>query len=306
MFHRKVIFSFCLALLPLLAAAQDNSALPVLRYTQDPSRAAMAGAGLVSSSSAAWSAFENAAASLDSKKDFNVAASYTAWKASDYSYYNAAGAWNLLPIVSLSVGLSYGSASPYDIYSEEGRIIGQFAPNQLLLNAGVGVRVLPELSLAVNVHRASETLAPNASYSAFSADALVLADWFGIKFAAGVMSLGSKVKSASGDMFNVPSSAKLALGYENLAFGPLVCALYADADYFFYSSGIGVSAGASFSWNDLVVLRGGYHYGNSGCVLPSYASLGAGVQFQGLHLDLSCLLGGQLSGTLQLALAYSF
>lgn len=303
---KKSIYLLCFALMPLLASAQSNVALPVLRYTQDPARAAMAGAGIVSSSSAAWSAFENAAAALDSQSDFNLAASYTAWKASGFSYLNAAGAWKIFPVLSLSLGLSCGNAASYDIVSAEGITSGQFTPTELLLNAGVGVRILPELSFALNVHRASQNLAPMASYSAFSADALLQGNYLGFKFAAGIMSLGSKVKSASGALFDIPSSAKFALGYEKLSFGSISADIYADADYFFGNAGIGVSAGASFSWNDTAFVRGGYHFANKNCVLPSYASFGIGAKYFGISLDLACLIGGQMGGTLQLALGYKF
>ena len=78
-----------------------------------------------------------------------------------------------------------------------------------------------------------------------------------------------------------------------------------DADYFF-SGWFAAAFGASYTFNDLVSFRAGYRYGGKSPI-PSYASVGAGVKFAGVKLDLSYLLGSEvMNNTLAVGLGYSF
>jgi len=54
-------------------------------------------------------------------------------------------------------------------------------------------------------------------------------------------------------------------------------------------------------------LRGGFHYGDAAKALPTYASLGLGLQYAGVRLDVAFLTASQsLGNTLLFGLGYSF
>ena len=79
-----------------------------------------------------------------------------------------------------------------------------------------------------------------------------------------------------------------------------------DADWYF-SGAMSAGAGAEYGYADIVFLRAGYHYGADDCVLPSFASLGVGVQYLGARIDFSYLTGNDyLGGTFTIGLGYSF
>lgn len=306
-FKRQII-SFALVLMPLfgVSAQSSSEALNFVRFAQDASRSGLAGAGMASSRSVAWASYDNPTAPLYSESSFNVGAGWQNWSASQSSFYNAGASWHVVDRLAISAGFTYGADEPYDVYSSTGRKNGTFTPTSMLLNLGIAYEVAPFFALGVNVHRASQTLAEKNSYSAFSADVLASGEFAGVKVAAGIESIGTKVKSAGGKEFSLPASAKLALGYEGCSLGILSYGAYLDADYFLNSKAVGVSAGLSVGYSDLACLRAGYHLGTEGCVIPSYASVGLGAAVKGIRLDFACLFGGQLSGTLVLNLGYSF
>ena len=172
-------------------------------------------------------------------------------------------------------------------------------------NLGMGYKLLPWLSLGANVHAATETLAEGASYKAFSGDLFLMGHMDSFKFAAGVVSLGTPVKSSTGTSYNLPSSVKLAGGYED-SFGGISCAVYTDLDYFFLASGFSAAVGAELGWDEIASLRAGYHFASKNTPLPNYFSAGLGGRLLGFSLDAAVLLGGQLSGTLLVTLGYGF
>ncbi len=305
-FRRQVV-SLVMALMPVaLASAQSGEALAFGRVSQDVFNQGLAGAGFTSASSAAFSSMANPVAPLDSPDRFHCVVSYNKWAASGTSYGAAGLAYKLSRKFSVSAGVVYGSGALQDVYGYDGAMTGTFAPIQSSLSAGAAYRLLPVLSVGVNVHHLSETLSEEYSYDAVCADLVGAVDFSGFKVAMGAMSLGGKVKSASGAEFSLPGSAKLALGYEGKSLGILSYGAYFDSDYYFASQGFGSSVGVAAGYQDLFSLRVGYHYGSEKCLMPSYAAVGLGGGLKGCRLDLAYLFGGQLSGTLMMSVGYGF
>ena len=97
----------------------------------------------------------------------------------------------------------------------------------------------------------------------------------------------------------------MGLGYD-LAFGTSALRFAADADVFF-TGGVGAALGAQYGWNDMVFARAGFHLGTGKAPLPTYASVGLGVKFVGVHLDVSYLLASKVLGnTLCVGIGYAF
>ena len=65
--------------------------------------------------------------------------------------------------------------------------------------------------------------------------------------------------------------------------------------------------GLEYCIQDIVSLRGGFHYGDPAQALPTFASLGVGAKFAGVHLDLSFLTASKTIGnSLMVGLGYAF
>ena len=305
MFRQKLTLLFALALVSVTASAQTSDALPFVRTGHSAAREAMAGAGSVSGASAAWASFDNAALSAFGDKTLDAAISYNNWAPSSGNMFAGGLTCRLGSNFGITAGAYYGLGKEYDIYSNEGVKKGTFTPTQMQFNLGMGYKLLPWLSLGANVHAATETLAEGASYKAFSGDLFLMGHMDSFKFAAGVVSLGTPVKSSTGTSYNLPSSVKLAGGYED-SFGGISCAVYTDLDYFFLASGFSASVGAELGWDEIASLRAGYHFASKNTPLPNYFSAGLGGRLLGFSLDAAVLLGGQLSGTLLVTLGYGF
>ena len=305
MFRQKLTLLFALALVSVTASAQTSDALPFVRTGHSAAREAMACAGSVSGASAAWASFDNAALSAFGDKPLDAAVSYSSWAPSSGNLFAGGLTYRLGSKIGITAGAYYGLGKEYDVYSNEGVKKGTFTPTQMQFNLGMGYKLLPWLSLGANVHAATETLAEGASYKAFSGDLFLMGHMDSFKFAAGVVSLGTPVKSSTGTSYNLPSSVKLAGGYED-SFGGISCAVYTDLDYFFLASGFSAAVGAELGWDEIASLRAGYHFASKNTPLPNYFSAGLGGRLLGFSLDAAVLLGGQLSGTVLVTLGYGF
>ena len=303
--QKALTLLFALALVSVTASAQTSDALPFVRTGHSAAREAMAGAGSVSGASAAWASFDNAALSAFGDKTLDAAVSYSSWAPSSGNLFAGGLTYRLGSKIGITAGAYYGLGKEYDIYSNEGVKKGTFTPTQMQFNLGMGYKLLPWLSLGANVHAATETLAEGASYKAFSGDLFLMGHMDSFKFAAGVVSLGTPVKSSTGASYNLPSSLKLAGGYED-SFGGISCAVYTDLDYFFLASGFSAAVGAELGWDEIASLRAGYHFASKNTPVPNYFSAGLGGRLLGFSLDAAVLLGGQLSGTLLVTLGYGF
>jgi hypothetical protein len=79
-----------------------------------------------------------------------------------------------------------------------------------------------------------------------------------------------------------------------------------DADYFF-TGGLGAALGLQYSYDDLILVRAGYHLGTDKAPLPSFATIGAGVKYSGFKLDVSFLTANPVIGnTLTIGVGVAF
>lgn len=293
-------------LMPSLAGAQ---ALPFTIADQSPVTLAKGTAGLTETGSIAHAAFNNAAAIPFSETKFDVAAGYNMWQpaAVNSTVINAAGAFNVNGKLGFAAGFSYGMNPEYNITDASGAVKGTFKPSDMQVNAGLAYRFIPALSLGANVGYATSTLAEGHSYGTVTADVFLMSQFSDFKVAAGVSNIGGTIKSATGAEFCLPGSIALGLGYDKAFAEKHAVEVNVDADYFF-SGWIAAAFGASYIFNDLVSFRAGYRYG-ADSPIPSFASVGAGVKFAGVKLDLAYLLAGAdspMKNTLALGLGYAF
>lgn len=303
---KKIIYiaGALMLLFPALAGAQ---ALPFTAADTDAASLGKAGANLTETGSVAYSSFSNAAAIPFSDAKFDVAAGYTMWQPSSVNtaMINAGAAYNLKEKFGVALGFLYGMDPAYNTTDAGGAAKGQFKPNHMHLNLGLAYRFLPYLSLGVNVGYANSSLAPEYKYGAVTADVFVMTKVNDFKATVGVSDLGTKVTSASGAKFSLPASVALGVGYDKTFAEKHNVDVAVDADY--YLDGCFAAAvGAEYTFDGLASVRAGYHYGGES-ILPSYASVGAGVKFLGIKLDLAYLIAsGPMKNTLAVGLGYTF
>ena len=294
---KYILSSLVAALLPVSLLAQESPALPFIRIDRSAVTSAMGGAE-------ALSPLYNPAAVPFRGSD--VAFSFQNWApgAVKSSNLNLLGGFRIGKRIGINVVGAYQSGQEYSLVDLNGRKSGGFTPSDLLVGVGFGFAVTDFLSLGVNVKFAQSSVADKTSYSSVAGDAFLVFSMKGFSATAGVASLGMPVKSGE-QKFGLPTSAKLGLGYD-LAFGTSALRFAADADVFF-TGGVGAALGAQYGWNDMVFARAGFHLGTGKAPLPTYASVGLGVKFVGIHLDVSYLLGNAaLGNTLCVGIGYAF
>ena len=303
---KKIIYiaGALMLLFPALAGAQ---ALPYTAADYDAVSLGKAGANLTETNTIANSALNNAAAMPFSELPYEATFGYALWQPSS-SYanvINAGFAYNLKQKFAIGFGFNMGLNKPYDIIDASGAANGTFTPKDIHAALGMAYRFLPYLSVGVNVGYANSTLSADHKYGALAADVFVMAKVKDFKATAGVSNLGSKVTSANGLKFSLPASFALGAGYEKTFAKKHGVDVSFDADYYF-KGGLAASLGAEYTYDDLVSVRAGYHLGGK-TVIPSYASLGAGVKFSGVRLDLAYLIAsGPMKNTLAVSLGLSF
>jgi len=302
-------------ILSLLAAAlfcapqvfAQGEALPFIRIDRNPRTAAMAGAGAASSYGIAYSSFRNAAVIPFFTGTLDAGVNYQRWAPDGVGANNVdfgAGV-KLNDKFGFSVGGAYQMGTEYMAYGADGLPGATFSPYDVAVNAGFAYRVIPYLSVGVNLRYASSTLGEGNAYSGFGADVMLLyRSETGLSAAAGVSSVGTRVSSGEED-FSLPTSATAALAYGK-TFGKHGVEAALDLDYYF-SGNITAALGLEYNFNKMVFVRGGYHFGTEAAVLPSFATAGLGVRFFGVSLDFAYLTANRIIGnSFTVGLGYSF
>ena len=305
---KKILMTLSLAaLVAFSAAAQQNESMAFSRIDRNPATLAMGTAGFADAQTTAWSSFRNAALVPLSGNVLDIAGSWTGWMPAapgGMSHLINAGAAYRFGGFGVTIGGVFQPGQPYQTVTAAGLPGDYFTPKDLQVNLGVGVLLVEGVSLGINAHYLSTALAPEHSYSTFSGDLSLAARFSAFTVSAGVSNLGREIKDASGNAYPVPTSGTVGAVYHQ-PFGSHALKASVDADYFF-AGYFTAAAGVQYSFKDMLFARVGYHYATEGAVLPSFLSVGAGVQFSGFRLDVCWLTASPLLGnTLSVGLAYS-
>lgn len=190
--------------------------------------------------------------------------------------------------------LAFAINAAYDIGPE----LGGFKTSDMLVGLGASFNVNDMLSVGVTGRYASSSLAKDCSLSGFGADVLATSLLGPVKITAGVRNLGTKVNGAP-----MPASISAGAVYELEMAEDSQMTLACDMDYFFINS-LSVSAGAAYTWKDMLSAKLGYHMGG---VVADYLSLGLGGRFKGISVDAAYVLySPSIGGTMMFGLGYKF
>ena len=282
-----------LLVIPYTVNAQtSNVAMHFAEYPMDAVETGLGGIELIEEAS-----YINAGYMMHSMSDSPV------------SYFSVRGKYALTERLSLSGRAVYGICDEYETVNQSGIATGTFSPGQLMVCGGLGFGLTDYLDAGINFRYLNETLAPQTTYSAVASDIYARGDFcvsmlsvmsVGLK----ITNIGTKVTSASGDKFALPSAIKANAAY-SVAFDKGNIKVLAESDYYFHGC-IAAGVGAAYTYNDLLSVRAGYHYGGQS-VVPSFASAGAGVRLHGVRLDISYTFGAEtLTDTFAVSVEYGF
>ena len=193
----------------------------------------------------------------------------------------------------LGYSFSFVHGSGEKIYIMDGAV-DNYTPTEMLVNAGVSYAILDQLAVGVNVKYAQEQPLLNYSNSAIAADVFVAGKFSGLDFAAGVSSVGQKVKSQDTGEYSLPSAIVASAGYAYELTEDNVVSARARVDSFF-SGALAAGAGVEYCWSGMVCARAGYHYGGDS-IIPTYASAGLGLRYSGFTLDAAYLFASDVLG----------
>jgi len=299
------------ALVSLLFCAglgAQEQALVFTRTHSNPVSASLAGADATLSDRISWSAFGNAAAMAFYGGSFDAAVSYTQWAPSTQraDRFAFGAAYHSAGIFSVAIGGNYAKGPSYDVINEDGVSSGTFGTSDMLVGGAAALRLGEKFSLGANVLYARENLFVDGSLSAVLADVSFLYRTGGLRLSAGFAHLGSSVQDNEGTEFSAPASVRLAAGYSAAIAEGHRLELLADGDVYL-TGAVSVAGALQYSMNDMLFVRGGYHYGSALSPLPSYLSLGVGANVAGIRIDVAYLTASKTMGnTISFSLGYGF
>ena len=295
---KKICTVFSLLMFALGASAQ---AVPALLIGSDPVVFAAGGAS-VARPADAFAVDNNAAAMSLSAGSFDVAATYGTWapKSAANLLAGLGAFYKFNDKFALGLSGRVLRDQPYDIASVGGHVTGSFTPMDIVAGLGLSYTVAEGLSLGVTARLTASSIAADMKGTAFGADitAMYAKDAFNVALAA--CNLGSSI-SYGGESYAQPMLVRAGGAYT-------VAGLTASAEVdYLFSGALMAGLGLEYGIADIVFLRGGFHYGDAAKALPTYASLGLGAKYAGLHLDVAFLTASKtLGNTLMFGLGYAF
>lgn len=289
-------------------ARAQNNALPFVAMVFNPAEAGTAGVSI----SEFGASCSSPTFPVMNEKTGNVATGWMSITSGDHrtSYFSADAGMKIKEKFGVSITSVYGLCEPYEAFNSGGYSLGTFRPHQMIAGAGFSYRPVKFLSAGIRLKYAGEKLSDDANYGAFVSDIAItsevpLKNGISIRASVGVYSLGTKIKASDGSSYSLPTSAKAEICYLQ-EFASVHRIQAAGSAEMFFSRQFAASAGLSYTWNSMLTVRCGYHYGGK-TIVPSYVSAGIGVKFFGVSLDAAYIFGSEiLRNSLGLSLGYAF
>lgn len=308
-FHKTILSTALAALLAVPSFGKDDEALGWSLLQGSPVPSAMGYAGRASANDLSWGAASNPAKLLFSDSRGEGAAMFRSYAPDGVSSTDFGAAFGMRISSRFSVSASgfRQGQDKYEVINEYGDYTGEtFTPSNLGLSVGLGVKIIDKLAVGVTGAFYKSEVAKGSSYNAVGLNALLMASLGSFKLTGGVANIGGSIKDEAGSSFSMPTSVTLGGDWATTLGKVHGVDVALDADYFF-KGGASVAFGAQYDWKKMLFARAGYHFGSDKCLLPSFASVGAGVAFHGFGVDFSYLLGNDhLGKTIMVGLRYRF
>ena len=285
---KKRWLTLCIALCGcLMLNGQSYTAMPWCTLSHDAHSMAMGGIsslftpfGMAASNNPAKLLF-----SEDKKMGFHAA--WQQYKPTDNHYLQASGSFTH---GIMGYGLSYigGFGPELTLTDNGGNIINTLRNNNHIINASVGVRLLPIFSVGVNGKYLFET-GPEGKRQLFAGDFFGMLDIQGFRASVGLRNLSSSW--TYGDIeYKLPLSIVGGLGYKKdwekvgMEIGAEYESILVNKENKLWNPRIG--GGIAVNFYKVLSLRAGYNWGGN-TPIPSYTSLGVGINIKFLRIDAS-------------------
>lgn len=269
----------------------------------------MANTGVVANATA-YSIWNNGASALFSDKKMEVSAGYTSWQP-DYSgntLISAAGYGKVSERINIVAGVKYFTHKDYDIIDDSGNSNGTFKPKEFAVGVGLGLKIIPILSASINVNYISSDMGTPKKGNAVAADLGLMLKLKYINVGLTAANIGSKVDYGGIDKYKLPANIKLGVG-TSLGDEVNKVNLQLQGCMTLQESTFALSVGGEYIFKGILSARAGYHYGDEKKYIPSYASVGLGVNLFGFSINGSYLIAGSdspIKNSLMATLAWGF
>lgn len=301
---------------PVNTGAANYLAIPT-----DARSAAMGGTG-VALSGGDNAIFHNGATSLtDDARKGGATYTYSPWMRdydSGFSLHSVGGFYKINKRNAVLLGFRYFGYPKIEGVGEE---LSTIRPKEMAIEVGYAYEVIKNLSVSATVKYLYSDMgkvgnSSGASLVAFDLGVLYkqeINNWEGANWSVGAQAsnLGPKIKYLTSKEA-LPAMVKVG-GATDLPFSQMHrLILTADLGYRLSPADVqafNASAGAEYVCMEHFMLRGGYHYGDKDKGDASYATAGAGVKYEGIHLDFAWLFAKDdclARNTFWLSLGYSF
>ncbi|MFA5769420.1 MAG: PorV/PorQ family protein [Bacteroidales bacterium] len=305
---RRICLILVFSLATTLCAVYGQTA-QFLTVSPDSYTLSMGGTGVVSPANA-YAIYNNNAATVLSSLNGAFTASYTMWQpsATNNQLMSLSGFIKLGKKSAISLGSRLFLYPGYDLSNSQGSITGTFKPREFSVDLGYAYNISGAFSAAATVHYISSRIGPEATGSAFAAD-------LGLMYKPGNLSLGltatnfgSKIDFGYGP-YSLPAQFKLGVAYRFNLQEKHLLSVAVQAGYLIVNSGITSGIGLDYSYNSLISVRVGGHYGDREKGIPSHISAGLGFNFKGLTLNAAYLLAQKdspLANSFSVGLGWQF
>lgn len=301
---------------PVNTGAANYLAIPT-----DARSAAMGGTG-VALSGGDNAIFHNGATSLtDDARKGGATYTYSPWMRdydSGFSLHSVGGFYKINKRNAVLLGFRYFGYPKIEGVGEE---LSTIRPKEMAIEVGYAYEVIKNLSVSATVKYLYSDMGKVGNSSGASSVAFDLGvlykqeinNWEGANWSVGAQAsnLGPKIKYLTSKEA-LPVMVKVG-GATDLPFSQMHrLILTADLGYRLSPADVqafNASAGAEYVCMEHFMLRGGYHYGDKDKGDASYATAGAGVKYEGIHLDFAWLFAKDdclARNTFWLSLGYSF
>lgn len=280
-----------------------------LTVSPDSYSLSLGGTGVISPANA-FAIYNNNAATALSPFKGAFAASYTMWQptTTDNQLMSLSGFIKMGKRSAISLGSRLFLYPAYDLSNPQGSVTGAFNPRELSVDLGYAYNISGSFSASATVHYISSKLGTEAAGSAYAADLGLMYQPGNLSLGLTATNLGSKIDYGYGP-YSLPAQIKLGAGYRFSLQEKHLLTATVQAGYLIVNSEITAGIGLEYSYNNLISLRVGGHYGDPEKGIPSHLSAGLGFNFKGLTLNAAYLLAQKdspLANSLSVGLGWAF
>lgn len=259
----------------------------------------------------AFSFWNNGANTVFSGRTLDIAASYGKWQpeVSGNQIMALAGYGKISENIALTAGFKYFTHKSYDISDATGNLQGSFTPKEFSAGVGLAVKILPVLSASVNAGYLSSDIGGPKKAGAFTADIGLLLHLKYLNIGLTASNLGSKIDYGGITKYSLPANLKLGAGVSRTYAGKHKVSANLQGEMLLKESAFSAGVGAEYMYNNLIAVRGGYHYGEKQKTIPGYGSAGIGIRLAGIQLDAAYLFANSdspLRNTFFISLGWGF